>query len=291
MPVSPSSSAQEARLRLAAQLRDMRKAAGLSGRQFAARAGWADATNVTKIEKGQRTITPEHIRLWCRTCGVSEQRVAELLAEQSVVVRMWVAYTQLNQGGLTRAQQSVREMFERLRLFREYQSRGFPGLLQTEAWTREVLGLVFDEQGVQADDREADVAAAVTERMNRQSVLRRAGKRFVFLMEESAVRYRTMSANTHRAQIKHVLKVMHLPLVSYGVIPMDVERGGMRPREAFTITDSNQVNIELVSGYMTITHPAEVAMYVGVFDRLAALAVYGRRCEAILRAALSDLEA
>jgi hypothetical protein len=229
------------------------------------------------------------VRLWCRICDVSAQETEALLAEQAAAASMWLTYQRLNLGGLSRAQRTVREKYERLRLMLSYQSRGFPGLLQCEAYTRGVLEGVIDEQGVESDDREADLAAAVAERLDRQRVLRRPGKRFVHVMEESAVRYRTLPAHVHREQILHTLEVMHLPSVSFGVIPMDAERGGMRPRETFIITDNKIVNVELVSGYLTITHPAEVAMYAGVFERLLSLAVHGDRCEAILRGALENL--
>lgn len=289
MSSSPSSSAQAARQRLADQLREMRSAARISGVQFAAAAGWRDSSLVSRIERGQRTITAEHVRLWCRICEASQQRTEALLAEQSAVAGMWVTYQQLNRGGLTRAQEAVREKYERLALMLTYQSRGFPGLLQSEAYTRGVLEGVLDEQGVESDDREADLASAVAERLDRQSVLHRPGKRFVHVMEESAVRYRTLAARVHREQILHTLEVMHLPSVSFGIIPLDAIRGGMRPRETFNITDGRIVNVELVSGYLTVTNPVEVEMYAGVFQRLLALAVHGERCEAILRRALADL--
>jgi transcriptional regulator with XRE-family HTH domain len=289
MTFSPSSSAQAARQRLGDQLRELRTVARISGVEFSRAAGWADATNVSKIEKAQRTITADHVRLWCRICGASAQRTEALLAEQAAVAGMWVTYQQLNRGGLTRAQKAVRERYERLSLMCTYQSRGFPGLLQTEAYTRGVLVGVWEEQGVEGDDREADIEAAVAERMDRQSVLHRPGRRFVHVMEESAVRYRTLPADIHREQILHTLEVMSLPSVTFGVIPLDADRGGMRPRETFIITDGKVVNVELVSGYLTVTDPVEVAMYGGVFERLLALAVHGERCRDLLRRALDDL--
>ncbi|MGH3389610.1 MAG: helix-turn-helix domain-containing protein [Actinomadura sp.] len=289
MPSSPSSSAQAARRRLGEQLRQLRVAAHISGVAFGRAAGWADASTVSKIEKAQRTITADHVRLWCRICEVSEQRTAALLAEHADVAGMWVTYQQLNQGGLTRAQQAVRTRYERLRLMCSYQSRGFPGLLQTEAYALGVLKGVWDEQRVNDADRETDIAAAVAERMDRQSVLHRPGKRFVHVMEESAVRNRTLPPDVHRKQILHTLEVMGLPSVTFGVIPLDADRVGLRPRETFIITDGKAVNIELVSGYLTVTHPTEVEMYAGVFDRLLALAVHGERCRDLLRDALDDL--
>lgn len=289
MPSSPSSSAQAARRRLGEQLRQLRVAAHISGVAFGRAAGWADATSVTKIEKAQRTITADHVRLWCEICGVSAQLTEALLAEQADVADMWVTYQQLNRGGLSRAQQVVRDRYERLRLMRAYQSRGFPGLLQTEAYARGVLTGVWDEQDIDGDDQHADIESAVAERMGRQSVLHRPGKRFVHVMEESALRYRTLPADVHRAQLLHTLEVMHVPSVTLGVIPLGAERSGLRPRESFIITDGIVVNVELVSGYLTVTQPTEVAMYGAVFDRLLGLAVHGERCTELLHSTLDGL--
>ena len=81
MPSSPSSSAQAARVRLGSRLRELRVGAGLTGREFAARAGWRSAANVTKIEKGRYTITADTVRLWCAVCEAPQALTAELLAE------------------------------------------------------------------------------------------------------------------------------------------------------------------------------------------------------------------
>jgi transcriptional regulator with XRE-family HTH domain len=289
MPSSPSTSAQAARRRLADQLRELRVNARLSGVAFSRAAGWADASSVSKIEKGQRNITAPHVLLWCRLTGASVQQTEALLAEQADVVGLWITYQQLNRGGLSRAQQAVRDRYEQLNLLRSYQSRGFPGLLQTEAYARGVLTGVWDEQCVDVADRRTDIEAAVAERMDRQKLLHTPGKRFVHVMEESALRFRTLPGDVHREQIRHTLEVMSLPSVTLGVIPLDADRGGMRPRETFIITDNLTVNIELVSGYLTITNSAEVEMYAGVFERLLPLAVHGQRCKELLHRALDDL--
>jgi hypothetical protein len=56
MPSSSSSSAQQARQALADQLRDIRLAAGLSGRELAARAGWHGGSKVTDRARDQVAV-------------------------------------------------------------------------------------------------------------------------------------------------------------------------------------------------------------------------------------------
>jgi hypothetical protein len=75
-------------------------------------------------------------------------------------------------------------------------------------------------------------------------------------------------------QLRHLLEVMRLPAVSLGIIPTTVDRTTRWPVEDFYIFDSSQANVELVSGFLTITHPREIAMYAESFAALAKLAVY-----------------
>src|SRR5262245_57792220 len=115
MPSSPSSSAQAARQRLAGRLREMRRDAGLTGREFARRAGWRDATSVAKGEKARRVITGDHVRLWCRICDAPRAREAELLAEQANVARMWVSLREHQGLGLNARQQAtVGDLYSRI---------------------------------------------------------------------------------------------------------------------------------------------------------------------------------
>src|SRR5215217_7532189 len=102
---------------------------------------------------------------------------------------MWVSYQQLNQGGLKVAQKSVREKYEQLTLACTYQPQVVPGMLQTEAYTREALRGAQTEQGVAGvADLNADLKAAVAERMDRQTLLNRQDAQWVFILEEWVLR-------------------------------------------------------------------------------------------------------
>lgn len=290
MPSSSSSAAQAARQQLAGKLRKLREAAGLSGVDFAKLAGWSSSANVSKVEMGVRPASAEYVRLWCRLCEASERQTEELLAEQRNVAGMWVTYQQLNQGGLKKAQESVREHYERAQLMRVYVTKAIPGLLQTEAYTAFALRSIRMEQGVEVDD----VAEAVGERMDRQSVLHRQDARWVFILEEEVLWHRTIPREAHREQLQHLLAVMRLPSVSLGIIPRTAERFvhgyGVWPDESFLLTGNEIVNVELVSGYLSVTQPDEIGMYLRAWERLSALAVVGDQVVGLIRSALESLE-
>ncbi|MCG5219009.1 helix-turn-helix domain-containing protein [Streptosporangium sp. KLBMP 9127] len=285
MPSSSSSSVQQARQALADQLREIRLSAGLSAKELAARAGWHGNSKVSKIEHAIRPASAEDVRDWCRACGVSPQRTVELLAEQRAMAGMWVSYQRLNRAGLRQAQLSVRPVYERARLIRAYQSRTFPGLIQTAAFTTTTLEQVRIRQGVQMDD----VAAAVAERMDRQRVLREGRRKFVFVLEEAVLRYRLTEPAAHAEQLAHLLEVMKLPSVSLGLIPLAADRVCNRPVEGFVLFGDEQVSVELVSGYLTITQPGEIEMYAREFNALSSIAVYGNAARELIAAAQEAL--
>ncbi|GAA2626472.1 helix-turn-helix transcriptional regulator [Actinomadura fulvescens] len=268
----------------------MRQEKRISGVRFAELAGWSRSSLVSMIERGQRSITADHVRLWCRICGASDRRTEELLGEQANAARMWVTYQQLNRGGLTAAQKSVRQEYEELTLSRAYQPKVIHGMLQTQAYTLAALRTVQDEQRVDVADSEDDLAEAVAERMDRQTLLGRPDARWLFLLEETVLWLRPYSRELHAAQLRHLLATMKRPTVSLGIIPANADRRAIHPVEAFDITDAELVTVELVSGYLSVTQPAEIAMYVAAWDRLWSLAAFGKPAVALIERALADLE-
>jgi hypothetical protein len=82
---------------------------------------------------------------------------------------------------------------------------------------------------------------------------------------------------------------MRLPSVSLGIIPDTVDRTMRWPVEDFYIFDNSQANVELVSGFLTITHPREIAMYAESFAALTKIAVYGSHARRLITAALTEL--
>jgi hypothetical protein len=254
--------------------------------EFARRANWRDSSKVSKIERGVRPASAADVRLWCRLCGASDPQTQGLLAEQRAVAGMYVTHKRATRGGLRRVQEAVRDKYERVKLHRVYQTKVIPGLLQTEALTTVYLTQARLEQHVAVDD----VAEAVAARMDRQQVLHRPDARWLFVVEEDVLWYRPASDEVHAEQLRHLLDVMRWPTVSFGVIPRRALRRGVCPEESFTMTDTELVNVELVSGYLRVTGPEEVQMYIEAWERLFALAVHGQPARALITAALESLD-
>jgi len=287
MMTTPSSSAQAARERLGGQLRDLRLAAGLSGRAFAEQAR-CQPSKVSQIEKAVRPASMADVRLWCRVCGATPERTAELLAEQATAARLWSAYRDLGrQAGLNATQKLLTgDIWERVRDYRTYQTKVIPGHLQTPAYMTGILAAVRREREVEADD----VADAVAERLSRQDFMRRTDRRFRFVIEEPVLWFRNFSILVHRAQLAHLLTVMTMPAVSVAIIPMAPGRRAHRPRESFEIFDNTQVNIEMLTGLLTLTHGDEVRAYVRAWDELDSIAFHHGQARALVHRAITALD-
>jgi transcriptional regulator with XRE-family HTH domain len=287
MPASSSSSLQAARERLAAQLRELRQAAGLSGRDFAAAARCQPA-KVSQVERGTRPASVADVRLWCRVCEAPAQRTEELLAEQAAVARLWISFRDLGgKTGLNATQKLLSgDMWERVQLYRGYQTKVISGLLQTESYMTAVMTGVRRERSVEADD----VTEAVAERIGRQGYLLQPGRQFVFLMEEPVLRFRPYGTAVQRDQLAHLLTAMRLPSVQLAIIPMGADRRGLRPRESFDVTDSSLVTVEMLTGFLSLTHPEEIAAYVTAFDQLLSIAVRGSAARTLIREAVAALD-
>ncbi|WP_405925393.1 helix-turn-helix domain-containing protein [Streptomyces sp. NBC_00035] len=281
MPASASSSAEQARKDLAARLGEIRLDAGLKGNELAERLGWYPS-KVTRIQTGITSPSAGDIRAWCTACGAEDQ-AADLVQRLRAIEGMFVEWRRMERDGLRRAQESVRPLFESTDRFRAYSSWFVPGLIQSRAYTEAVLRAV-QRRRVVVDD----VDAAVASRMERQQILHEAGRTFAFLLEESVLRSGMGGREVMAGQLGQLITVGSLPNVSLGIVPMRADRSRM-PVEGFWIYDSAQVNVELVSGYLTITQRSEVAMYAETFAELADLAVYGAEARSMIALALRAL--
>jgi len=282
MPAPPSSSAQAARQALAARLRDLRLDAELTVRGLALHTGWSHS-KVSRIENARTAPAPEDVRAWARACAVEDQ-AEELVAALRAVEGMWVEWHRMERSGLKAAQESVRSLYEGTRAHRVYDSWLIPGLLQTMGYTTAILHAARRRRRL-IDD----VDAAVAERMDRQHVLYEGRRTFAFVLEEAVLRAGIGGREVMREQLRHLLTVGFLPNVSLGIVPRQPDRSVMRPVEDFWIFDSTQVAVELVSGYLTITQPRELAMYVEVFQEFATLAVHGDSARSLIHAAITAL--
>ena len=283
MPTPPPfSSAQRAKRDFGARLGEIRKSAGLTGRALATLCGWHES-KVSRIEHGKTSPSADDVRAWADKCNAADQ-TADLLASLESIEGMFIEWRRMERTGLRRAQESVWPLYERTRRFRTYSPWLIPGAVQTASYTRAVLRSIAQRRSLPDD-----VEDALKVRVERLRFLREGNRTFAVLVEEAVLRNIIGDADVMASQLGHLLTVGEFPSVSLGIIPMGIVRDAMWPVEDFWIYDNKQVNVELISGYLTITQPSEVAMYADAFARLADLAIVGAEARHLITAAIDAL--
>ena len=61
------------------------------------------------------------------------------------------------------------------------------------------------------------------------------------------------------------------------------------PVETFSLYDSEQVGVELLTAAVTVNAPSQVEQYAKAFGRFAAQAVYGAQARALIMAAIDSV--
>ncbi|QKV94585.1 helix-turn-helix domain-containing protein [Streptomyces sp. NA02950] len=281
MPPHPSSRVQKAREELAGRLREIRKDAGISGRELAVRCGWSESKS-SRIENAKTPPSDRDIGAWCRACAADDQ-VPDLIAANRQSADAHVQWKGLQRSGLRRLQESTGDLYQQTKLFRIYVSDVIPGFLQTPGYATALLSAIADFRGTPDD-----VSDAVAARMRRNGVLSNGTRRFSFVVEESVLRYRLCSAETMAAQLGHLLGVMDLQNVAVGIVPFSPQRT-MWPMPTFTIFDDSRVHADTLDAAATLTQPSQVELYARAFERLSQGAARGAAARSLIADAVASL--
>lgn len=274
------SSVRQARQVLADRLRELRVDAGLTGLAHARACGWNPA-KTSRIENNKTAPSAADLRVWCRACDADDQ-ADDLIASLRAVEGMYVEWRRVLRDGLYQAQQARAPVYERTKRFRAYSPSLVPGMIQTTDYIRRTLEAIQRWR-----DLPDDVDKAVDTRLERQQLLADSDRVFAFLIEESVLYADTAPPAIMAEQLRYLIDKARQPNVSLGIIPARLSRH-IRPVEGFWIFDNAQVNVELVSGQLTVTSPGEIATYAKAFTQLAELAVYGAEARSFITAAVTS---
>ncbi|MGK5675421.1 helix-turn-helix domain-containing protein [Micromonospora sp. URMC 106] len=196
------------RRRIARELRQLRERAGMT-LDVAARQLDMSKSNLSRIENAQIGIKPRDVRAALALYEVTGAD-AEALIE--------IARGAQQRGWWQNYSDVLPEWFEfyvgleaEAATLRTYEAEAVPGLLQTEAYAREVFRRTAGEDGI-----ERKVAA----RLHRQNVLHRDNPVELSVVLNEAVLCRPIGGNAVMAdQMAHLAKVAQLPNVTLLVLP------------------------------------------------------------------------
>jgi transcriptional regulator with XRE-family HTH domain len=259
-----------ARERLSRELRRLRTEAKMTG-TATARATGMSQSKLSKIENGMLLPSVTDV----------ERLVAELSATRETRVELVELARQLHaeaetrrvvlHRGAHRHQQTVARIEARATTSRFFQNAGVPALLQSENYLRVVLNTT--------PPHEQDTAIATLR--SRRARMDDLGKRFVFLLAESALRWRMGSADLMCEQIDHLVQTIRRPNVQLGVVPWTAD-ANLVALHGFQVYDERVVTLSVLTGNATITDPHDVREYLALFSRLERLAVRGDALEDLL---------
>jgi transcriptional regulator with XRE-family HTH domain len=261
----PTSSREQ----LGSRLRHLRTRAGLSGADLA-RVLNTNQPRISRIETGRSVPSLDDVRAWAEATNATSEEVTELGGLVQRLATEATSWRILHRLGLTQHQRELGELEQAARGIVVFQPTMIPGLLQIADYARRVMS----QGNPMAQD---DIATAVRERLDRQTILYDQGKHFEFLLTETALRWRPGPTELMRAQLDRLISVASLPNVSMAVLMLDQEAPDafLHPFVIFELDDEALVTVETYSAEMQVNDPQEVAVYRRTLDRFRETARWG----------------
>ncbi|MFG3710845.1 helix-turn-helix domain-containing protein [Micromonospora sp. NPDC047730] len=243
------------RRRLNARLYALRKERGLSCEQVAKELG-CSASRVSRMETGKRGVRPGDVLELLRVYGVTGPEAEELvqLARTARLRGWWHPYDDI----LTAAMRTFVGLETDATTIGNYEVSFVPGLLQTEAYARELI-----RAGRPTLDSET-IERKTNARMERKQVLDRKHPPTLWAVIDEAILHRQVGgAGVMREQLLYLLEAGERPNVNLQVIPF--AEGAYDPMGSgfhffeFAEEDPAVVYIENLGGGVYLDDPKDVA--------------------------------
>ncbi|TDC36332.1 XRE family transcriptional regulator [Micromonospora sp. 15K316] len=270
------------RVRLGAELRQLRRREALTLEQVCDRLGWASTSKLSRIELGQsRPDLADVLDL------LDVYEVPGPLRDQLIVIARDAA---TSRGWW----KTLAEMGERQRTYAEleagaariveYQPAVVPGLLQTPGYARLRLAPAV------ALDPEHDLEAEVRARAVRQQVLRRADPpRYTALLAEAACDPEEIPVEVWREQLRHLVALSELPNVTLRLLPRGATAlSGLHPLTPYSCysfpdpADPRTVMLETLTTDVRLATAADVDRYERITEALLSVALPVEETVAVL---------
>ncbi len=271
--------AGEDRQDLAGALLRLRRASGLSGERLARRCGMSQS-KVSRIETGRLLPSVVDVEQMLMGMGVDEPTKRELLSLARVANTEYQDVRLSVRRGLHHRQRELAALEQSATEIRHFLPALVTGLLQTPEYMRAAISTPVGPGG-------GDVGKAVAAKLERQAVLHDPGKRFSFLLTESAVRWQLRQPAVMALQLDRLVSLSRLPTVSIGVLPLDrpVPDGAYH---TFVTYDQRLVTVELFTGQLLLRDPKDVEHYRALFDFFADRALWADEARAMLQTVAED---
>jgi transcriptional regulator with XRE-family HTH domain len=272
---------QQARIDLGSQLRQLREAAHLSGKELAERLRW-QPSKVSRLENARQTATEDDVVVWAQAVNASPDTTDRLIRQSLALLERHDDWKQRHRSGLAALQEDVRDLEARTKLFRVFEPGIIVGLLQTSEYARHVFRKV--KRLYSAADQ---IDAAVRVRMQRQEILYDRTRTFRFVVTEAALRTALAPPDVMRGQLDRLLAVSTLPNVEFGVIPFDAELPSS-PINGFWIYNESMVAVATMTKDLMLRDPDDIGFYVRAFDDYVKVAEFDEAGREVIISVLHD---
>lgn len=257
--------------RLAAELRALRQAAGLTREDTAEQTNINSAT-LYRIETARARPQKRTLLALLDKYGVTDQGRRAALLELSKQATQ-LGWLQAYESELPEEYTTYISFESEARSVRNYESLFVPGLLQTEGYTRAVVTASLPGAS------DIEVQQRVETRAQRQASVTKDDPLKLWAIVDEAVLHREVGGPQVMAeQLRHLADMAKQPQVTFQVLPYKV---GAHPgmHGAFAVmdfpdaADPELVYIENMAGALYLEKEADVRRYAEMFDQLRAAAL------------------
>ncbi|MER6122307.1 helix-turn-helix transcriptional regulator [Streptomyces sp. NPDC001795] len=205
-------------VRLGAELRKLREAAGLTAREAAALLG-TNSVQMSQVEAGIAGVSEDRVRRFAAHYACTdEELVSALVAMATDRTRGW---WEEYRGSLPTPFLDIAELEHHSTYRGDVEFLHIPGLLQTEDYARAVFSYGVPELPA------PELELRVNHRMARKTVIEGARPvRYEALIHEAALRIRVGDRTSSRAQLVRMLEISEADHVTVRVIPFDLDGFG-----------------------------------------------------------------
>ncbi|MBP0455923.1 helix-turn-helix domain-containing protein [Streptomyces montanisoli] len=268
-------------VRLGAELRKLREAAGFKAREAAALLG-SNSVQMSHIESGATGVSEERVRRLAAHCSCAdEELISALVAMATERTRgWWEAYRDLPKAFLDLA-----ELEHHAGYRWDVEFLHVPGLLQTEDYALALFSFVNPELP------RSDVERWVEHRMRRTVIIDRPDPiPYEAVIHEAALRIRVGDRGAARAQLTRVLELSEADHITVRVIPFDLDgfagAGSAMVYAGGPVPKLDTLGIDGPNEHRFVDAESQLARYRALFRRVEAASLEPTRSrDLILRMA------
>ncbi|NUV53646.1 helix-turn-helix domain-containing protein [Streptomyces coelicolor] len=271
------------RRRLSIELKKLREKSALTCAQVGQALDWS-GSKVNRMETGSGRVQPSDVDALCRFYDTSDElrEFLKSLAREAKTRGWW----QVHGAGVPEWFNIYIGLEQDASTLRQYQCEVLPGLMQTEAYARE-LHMTGAHMSAEDIDR------AVRVRLERQDMLTRPEAPDAwFVVNEGAVRNVIGDREVMRDQLEKVLEAADLPSVTLQVLPFD--SGTYPATGSFTMLgfpapeDPDLVYRDGITDAVYLEGEHHVREYTRAFDGLRAAALSPQRSARLVQSVVKE---